>query len=137
MNKNNISIIILAAGKGSRMKSPTAKVLHSISGKPMLYHIIKASQEISNDITVVIAHQKEKVQESMQNYFDNINFCVQDADNFPGTGGAMKNIAPKNEKVLVLNGDMPLITADALHGFLNTDADIIMSIFDFISFINC
>lgn len=130
MNKNNISIIILAAGKGSRMKSPTAKVLHSISGKPMLYHIIKASQEISNDITVVIAHQKEKVQESMQSYFDNINFCVQDADNFPGTGGAMKNIAPKNEKVLVLNGDMPLITADALDGFLNTDADIIMSIFD-------
>ena len=130
MNKNNISIIILAAGKGSRMKSPTAKVLHSISGKPMLYHIIKASQEISNDITVVIAHQKEKVQESMQSYFDNINFCVQDVDNFPGTGGAMKNIAPKNEKVLVLNGDMPLITADALDGFLNTDADIIMSIFD-------
>ena len=130
MNKNNISIIILAAGKGSRMKSPTAKVLHSISGKPMLYHIIKASQEISNDITVVIAHQKEKVKESMQNYFDNINFCVQDAENFPGTGGAMKNVAPKNEKVLVLNGDMPLITADALDGFLNTDADIIMSIFD-------
>ena len=130
MNKNNISIIILAAGKGSRMKSPTAKVLHSISGKPMLYHIIKASQEISNDITVVIAHQKEKVKDSMQNYFDNINFCVQDAENFPGTGGAMKNVAPKNEKVLVLNGDMPLITADALDGFLNTDADIIMSIFD-------
>ncbi|MBC8237029.1 MAG: bifunctional UDP-N-acetylglucosamine diphosphorylase/glucosamine-1-phosphate N-acetyltransferase GlmU [Helicobacteraceae bacterium] len=130
MNKNNISIIILAAGKGSRMKSPTAKVLHSISGKPMLYHIIKVSQEISNDITVVIAHQKEKVQEAMQSHFENINFCVQDAENFPGTGGAMKNIAPKNEKVLVLNGDMPLITAEALDGFLNTDADIIMSIFD-------
>ncbi|MDB2562333.1 bifunctional UDP-N-acetylglucosamine diphosphorylase/glucosamine-1-phosphate N-acetyltransferase GlmU [Sulfurimonas sp.] len=130
MNKNNISIIILAAGKGSRMKSPTAKVLHSISGKPMLYHIIKASQEISNDITVVIAHQKEKVQESMENYFEGINFCVQDADNFPGTGGAMKNVAPKNEKVLVLNGDMPLITANALQGFLDTDADVIMSIFD-------
>jgi len=130
MNKNNISIIILAAGKGSRMKSPTAKVLHNISGKPMLYHIIKASQEISNDITVVIAHQKEKVKESMEKYFNNLNFCIQDADNFPGTGGAMKNVAPKNEKVLVLNGDMPLITADALDGFLNTDADIIMSIFD-------
>lgn len=130
MNKDKISIIILAAGKGSRMKSPTAKVLHNISGKPMLYHIIKASKEISNDITVVIAHQKEKVQEKIQSYFDDISFCIQDTDNFPGTGGAMKNISPKNEKVLVLNGDMPLITANALEGFLDTQADIIMSIFD-------
>ena len=130
MDKNNISIIILAAGKGSRMKSPKAKVLHSISGKPMLYYIIKASEEISNDITVVIAHQKEKVQAEMQSYFKNINFVVQDTKNFPGTGGAMKNVTPKNEKILVLNGDMPLITAQALQGFLDTDADIIISIFD-------
>ncbi len=130
MNKTNISIIILAAGKGSRMKSSKAKVLHSISGKPMLYHIIKASQEISDDITVVIAHQKEAVQEQMEVFFDDINFVVQDAQNFPGTGGAMKNVAPKNEKVLVLNGDMPLITSSALQGFLDTQADVIMSIFD-------
>lgn len=128
--KDKISIIILAAGKGSRMKSPKAKVLHSISGKPMLYHIIKASQELSNDISVVIAHQKEEVQAQMEEFFDDINFVVQDAQNFPGTGGAMKNVSPKNEKVLVLNGDMPLITAEALQGFLNTDADVIMSIFD-------
>ena len=130
MNKDKISIVILAAGKGSRMKSPKAKVLHTISGKPMLYHIIKSSQEISNDITVVIAHQKEAVQEQMSSYFDDINFVVQDAENFPGTGGAMKNITVKNEKVLVLNGDMPLITANALQGFLDNDCEIIMSIFD-------
>ena len=130
MNKNRTSIIILAAGKGSRMKSPKAKVLHSISGKPMLYHIIKASREISDDITVVIAHQKEAVQEQMEAFFDDIRFVVQDSDNFPGTGGAMKNVAPKNDKVLVLNGDMPLITSEALQGFLDTQADVIMSIFD-------
>ncbi|RLA80106.1 MAG: bifunctional UDP-N-acetylglucosamine diphosphorylase/glucosamine-1-phosphate N-acetyltransferase GlmU [Epsilonproteobacteria bacterium] len=130
MNKDQVSIIILAAGKGSRMKSPKAKVLHSISGKPMLYHIIKSSLEISNDITVVVAHQKEAVIEQMSSFFDNINFVVQDAENFPGTGGAMKNVVPKNKKVLVLNGDMPLITSDALQGFLETEADIIMSIFD-------
>jgi len=130
MMKDKISIIILAAGKGSRMKSPKAKVLHSISGKPMLYHIIKASQELSNDISVVIAHQKEEVQSQMEEFFDDINFVVQDTQNFPGTGGAMKNVSPKNEKVLVLNGDMPLITAEALQGFLDTDADVIMSIFD-------
>ena len=130
MNKNSISIVILAAGKGSRMKSPKAKVLHDISGKPMLYHIIKASKELSNDISVVIAHQKEEVQKQMEAFFDDINFVVQDSTNFPGTGGAMKNISPKNEKVLVLNGDMPLITSSALQGFLDTDADVIMSIFD-------
>lgn len=133
MSKDKISIVILAAGKGSRMKSSKAKVLHSISGKPMLYHIIKASRELSNDVSVVIAHQKEEVQKQMQEYFDDITFIIQDAENFPGTGGAMKNIAPKNKKVLVLNGDMPLITAKALDGFLSNDAAIIMSIFDLAS----
>jgi bifunctional UDP-N-acetylglucosamine pyrophosphorylase/glucosamine-1-phosphate N-acetyltransferase len=130
MNKDKISIVILAAGKGSRMKSPKAKVLHSICGKPMLYHIIKSSLEISNDITVVVAHQKEAVMEQMQGFFEDINFVTQEADNFPGTGGAMMGVKPKNEKVLVLNGDMPLINSDALKGFLNKNADIIMSIFD-------
>ncbi|MFT7860054.1 MAG: bifunctional UDP-N-acetylglucosamine diphosphorylase/glucosamine-1-phosphate N-acetyltransferase GlmU [Sulfurimonas sp.] len=130
MNLSNISIVILAAGKGSRMRSNKAKVLHEISGKPMLYHIIKASKQISDDVTVVIAHQKEKVKESMESYFDDITFVEQDATNFPGTGGAMKNVEVKNEKVLVLNGDMPLITAESLQGFIDNDADIIMSIFD-------
>ncbi|MEA1956233.1 MAG: bifunctional UDP-N-acetylglucosamine diphosphorylase/glucosamine-1-phosphate N-acetyltransferase GlmU [Campylobacterota bacterium] len=130
MNKNEISIIILAAGKGSRMKSAKAKVLHSICGKPMLYHIIKASKEISDDISVVVAHQKDAVIKQIENLFDNITFIIQDATNFPGTGGAMKNINPRNEKVLVLNGDMPLITSKSLKGFLDNDADIIMSIFD-------
>ncbi|WP_373004329.1 bifunctional UDP-N-acetylglucosamine diphosphorylase/glucosamine-1-phosphate N-acetyltransferase GlmU [Sulfurimonas sp.] len=130
MNKDQISIVILAAGKGSRMKSPKAKVLHSICGKPMLYHIIKSSLEISDDITVVVAHQKDAVIEQISSFFEKINFVIQDADNFPGTGGAMMGINPQHEKVLVLNGDMPLITSDALKGFLTTDADIIMSIFD-------
>ena len=130
MDKNEISIVILAAGKGSRMKSPKAKVLHTISGKPMLYHIIKASREISDDITVVIAHQKEAVKEQISKYFSDIHFVEQDAINYPGTGGAMKNVNAKNEKVLVLNGDMPLITSQALQGFIQTQAEIIMSIFD-------
>ncbi|SFV75451.1 N-acetylglucosamine-1-phosphate uridyltransferase / Glucosamine-1-phosphate N-acetyltransferase [hydrothermal vent metagenome] len=130
MEKEQTSIVILAAGKGSRMKSPKAKVLHTICGKPMLYHIIKSAKEVSNDITVVIAHQKEQVQAEIEAYFDDINFVVQDAQNFPGTGGAMKNVLPKNEKVLVLNGDMPLITPLALEEFFVIDADIVMSVFD-------
>ena len=127
---NNISIIILAAGKGSRMKSPKAKVLHSISGKSMLYHITKESLHVSDDVTIVVAHQKDAVITEISKDFPNVTFVVQDDVNFPGTGGAMKNVVAKNEKVLVLNGDMPLITAGALQGFLTTDADIVLSIFD-------
>ena len=127
---NNISIVILAAGKGSRMKSNKAKVLHNISGKPMLYHIVKESLKVSDDVSIVVAHQKDAVIEEIKNHFSNITFIEQDDVNFPGTGGAMKNVTAKNDKVLVLNGDMPLITAEALQGFLHTNADIVLSIFD-------
>ena len=127
----NLSIVILAAGKGSRMKSSKAKVLHTISGKEMLYFIIKESLKISDDVTVIIHHQKEAVQEAMTQHFgDKVSFIVQNADNFPGTGGAVMGIKPQHDKVLVLNGDMPLITAEALHGFETSNADITMSIFD-------
>jgi len=130
MNQKNISIVILAAGKGSRMKSNMAKVLHPISGKPMLHHIITESLKISDDVSVVVAHQKEAVMESMRGDFDTLNFVEQDATNYPGTGGAMREVRAKHERVLVLNGDMPLITAEALGGFLESDAAITMSIFD-------
>jgi bifunctional UDP-N-acetylglucosamine pyrophosphorylase/glucosamine-1-phosphate N-acetyltransferase len=125
-----LSIIILAAGKGSRMKSSKAKVLHDISGRPMLYHIVKSSLELTDDVTVVVAHQKEAVTEAVKAYFDNVTFVTQDAENYPGTGGALMNVTPKYEQVLVLNGDMPLITTDALSGFKTSQADVTMSIFD-------
>ncbi len=130
MNKNSISIVILAAGKGSRMKSPKAKVLHTLCGKEMLYYIIKTSRQLSDDVSVVVAHQKEVVVGQMKRYFDDVHFVVQDVENFPGTGGAMKNISVKNEKVLVLNGDMPLVTPKSLEGFLESESEIVMSIFD-------
>jgi bifunctional UDP-N-acetylglucosamine pyrophosphorylase/glucosamine-1-phosphate N-acetyltransferase len=125
-----LSIIILAAGKGSRMKSSAAKVLHTISGRPMLYHIIKSSLALTDDVTVVVSHQKEAVTGAMQEHFDGLAFVTQDTDRYPGTGGALKNVSPRYDKVLVLNGDMPLITPDALAGFRESDADITMSIFD-------
>jgi bifunctional UDP-N-acetylglucosamine pyrophosphorylase/glucosamine-1-phosphate N-acetyltransferase len=129
-----LSIVILAAGKGSSMKSSTAKVLHSISGKAMLFHTIKESLKLSDDVAIVVAHQKEKVVDAMRAEFsDSISFIEQDAVNYPGTGGAIMNIAPKHDNVLILNGDMPLITADSLHGFLNATADITMSIFDLVN----
>jgi bifunctional UDP-N-acetylglucosamine pyrophosphorylase/glucosamine-1-phosphate N-acetyltransferase len=120
----------LAAGKGSRMKSNKAKVLHTICGKEMLYHSIKSAQLLSDDISVIVAHQKEAVIEAMQKHFSTIHFITQDLENFPGTGGALKNISFKHDKVLVLNGDMPLVMPDSLQGFTEMQGDIIMSIFD-------
>lgn len=126
---NNLSIIILAAGAGTRMKSEKPKVLHEISGKPMLYYSIKEALELSDDITVVLYHQASRVQQSIEKYFNNINFVIQDHENYPGTGGAVMNIEPKYEKTLVLNADMPLIQAKELKKF-DLDATIVMSVLD-------
>lgn len=129
----NISIIILAAGQGSRMKSTTPKVLHKISGKPMLYYSIKEAQKLSDDIHVVLYHQASKVQEAMEKYFSNINYKIQDHINYPGTGGAVMGINLKYQNTLVLNGDMPLIQSKELVKFLDyKDSAIVMSILNLV-----
>jgi bifunctional UDP-N-acetylglucosamine pyrophosphorylase/glucosamine-1-phosphate N-acetyltransferase len=125
---NSLSIVILAAGKGSRMKSPKAKVLHEICGREMLYYSIKAAREITDDVIVVVAHQKDAVINAMQKYFDGLTFVTQNAENFPGTGGAMMGVVPKYDDVLVLNGDMPLIERSSIEKFLANPADIVMSV---------
>lgn len=126
---NNKSIIILAAGAGTRMKSTTPKVLHKISGKSMLYYSIKEALKLSDDITVVLFHQASRVQEEMQKHFEGINYVIQDHKNYPGTGGAVMGIKPKYEHVLVLNGDMPLIQARELKKF-DIEATIVMSVLE-------
>jgi bifunctional UDP-N-acetylglucosamine pyrophosphorylase / glucosamine-1-phosphate N-acetyltransferase len=125
---NSLTIVILAAGKGSRMKSPKAKVLHEICGREMLYYSIKAAREITDDVIVVVAHQKDAVIAAMEKHFDNLTFVTQDAEKFPGTGGAMMGVHPRYEDVLVLNGDMPLITRSSIEKFLANPADIVMSV---------
>jgi len=86
----SLSVVILAAGKGTRMKSDTPKVLHEISGKPMLFHAIDVAQKLSDDVTVVLYHQADRVREAIEAVYQNIIFHIQDVENFPGTGGAMK-----------------------------------------------
>ena len=124
----SLSVVILAAGKGTRMKSTTPKVLHEISGKSMLFHAIDAAQEISDDITVVLYHQAERIQEQIELNYKGIHFHRQDADKYPGTGGAMKGVKMQNERTLILNGDMPLITKDSLLALTSGNADINMSV---------
>ncbi|OUR71010.1 UDP-N-acetylglucosamine diphosphorylase/glucosamine-1-phosphate N-acetyltransferase [Arcobacter sp. 31_11_sub10_T18] len=125
---NKLSIIILAAGAGTRMKSTIPKVLHKISGKEMLYYSISEALKLSDDVTVVLYHQAKLVQERMEKYFENVNFVIQDHENYPGTGGAVMGIKPKYEKTLVLNGDMPLIQSSELEKFQENEATIVMSV---------
>lgn len=77
MENNALSIVILAAGKGTRMKSSTPKVLHKICGKEMLYYSIKESLRLSDDVCVVLG-LKMKIQSKMKEYFgDKIRFCFK------------------------------------------------------------
>jgi len=123
------SIAIMAAGFGTRMKSKKPKVLHAISGFSMLYHIIKEAKKVSDDIHVILHHQEELIKKQMNAHFENITYVLQDHKNFPGTGGAIMGVKPKHERVLVLNGDMPLLEADDMKSFFNESAKVVMSSF--------
>jgi len=124
----SISVVILAAGQGTRMKSNKPKVLHEISGKAMLFHAIDAAKEISDDIVVVLYHKAKLIQSKIEEEYEGIRFHMQDAVNFPGTGGAMKGVETKHSKTLILNGDMPLVTKDSLQALSKDGADINMSV---------
>ncbi|MCI0501108.1 MAG: NTP transferase domain-containing protein, partial [Epsilonproteobacteria bacterium] len=127
--KTNLSIIILAAGQGTRMKSTTPKVLHKISGYEMLYYSILEAKKLSDDITVVLYHQADLVQKTMEKYFSDVTYHIQDHQNFPGTGGAVMGITQKYSKTLVLNGDMPLVEAKELEALL-TNSKLTMSVLE-------
>ncbi|RAX58632.1 UDP-N-acetylglucosamine diphosphorylase/glucosamine-1-phosphate N-acetyltransferase [Helicobacter monodelphidis] len=128
----NCSIVILAAGMGSRMKSSTPKVLHQICGREMLYYSLKEALKISDDVSVILYHSADKIQEVMQQHFPKIRFIRQDYENYPGTGGAiisfLKSYTPRYPSLLILNGDMPLVQAEELQQFLDTNAEIVMSV---------
>jgi bifunctional UDP-N-acetylglucosamine pyrophosphorylase/glucosamine-1-phosphate N-acetyltransferase len=126
------SVIVLAAGKGTRMKSKLPKVLHKLCNKAMIEYIIEEALKISDDINVVLFHQFENVKKAIEKYL--INIIKQNHLEYPGTGGAVLSLLEdgklkiKHDKLLVLNGDMPLIEADELKKFDEIDADIVMSV---------
>ncbi len=110
--------IILAAGKGTRMKSKLPKVLHKVGGKPMLQHVIDAAKSAgSTREIVVIGNGAELVQQS----FNNVEFVLQ-AEQL-GTGHAVlctkEKFANSNDTILVLCGDTPLFTGELLKNFVD------------------
>lgn len=128
-----LSIVILAAGAGTRMKSSTPKVLHTLCGKAMLSLIIEQALELSDDIHIVLYHQAQKIEDVLCEEFgallDSIlHLHTQDIEHFPGTGGALRGIESKHNRVLVLNGDMPLVRASSLRSLCARTESIVMSL---------
>jgi bifunctional UDP-N-acetylglucosamine pyrophosphorylase/glucosamine-1-phosphate N-acetyltransferase len=108
------------------MKSATAKVLHTLCGKSMIEYIVEESLKASASVDVVLNHQFEEVKKKISVY--PVNIIKQDLKNNPGTGGALKNVPLKENKILVLNGDMPLIEEKNIQKFDTEDADVVMSV---------
>lgn len=110
--------VILAAGKGTRMKSRLPKVLHHVCGKPMLSHVIGAAKEAGvNRNIVVIGHESELVREKIQ---QGIEWAEQKEQ--LGTGHAVMQVEPLladfEGAVLILCGDTPLIQTDTVKGLI-------------------
>lgn len=115
--------VVLAAGKGTRMKSSLPKVLHPLLGKPMLAYAIEAAQEATGaPPVVVVGHQAERVQQAFAE--TDVRFVVQDPP--LGTGHAVQqaqSAAQRARWVLVTNGDMPLLRGATLRRLVEAQRD--------------
>lgn len=122
-----IKSIILAAGKGTRMKSDMPKVLHSIFDKALLGYVLDAvkNTELCDENFVIVGHQADKVTEYVMNNYENAKTVLQSPQ--LGTGHAVSMVRPflENYKgnVIILCGDTPLITSETLKEFINAHND--------------
>jgi bifunctional UDP-N-acetylglucosamine pyrophosphorylase/glucosamine-1-phosphate N-acetyltransferase len=119
---SDLHVVILAAGKGTRMKSALPKVLHRVAGRPMLEFVIRASLGLSpRTITVVVGHLAESVREALRGRPE-IQVVVQEPQ--LGTGHALLQVAPVLESVsgsvILLSGDVPLLRTDTLRKIAST-----------------
>jgi bifunctional UDP-N-acetylglucosamine pyrophosphorylase/glucosamine-1-phosphate N-acetyltransferase len=109
------AIVIMAAGKGTRLKSRRAKVLHEIGGQPLLAHVIKAAQQVvpAEHIHVIIGHQAESVRAAVAPL--GVKFVLQAEQR--GTGHAImcaREQVAGYRNILVLSGDVPLIRQETI-----------------------
>lgn len=113
----NLAIVILAAGKGTRMDSDLAKVLHPLCGKPLVTWVLEAIQPLQPQRTVVVVgHQASAVEAAVRAQFANVEFVTQ--SEMLGTGHAVQQAEPLlkdfDGDILVTYGDVPLITTETL-----------------------
>ena len=116
------SAILLAAGKSTRMKSETPKVLHKVCGDTMVDHVLNAARGAGADkLVVIVGHKADEVKAALASH-DDVAFALQ-AEQL-GTGHAVQQaeseLAGTTEPVLVLAGDTPLLRSESLQTLLDT-----------------
>ncbi|WP_423731979.1 bifunctional UDP-N-acetylglucosamine diphosphorylase/glucosamine-1-phosphate N-acetyltransferase GlmU [Hafnia paralvei] len=118
MSNSSLSVVILAAGKGTRMYSDLPKVLHPLAGKPMVQHVIDTALKLgAQNVHLVYGHGGDLLKEKLSD--QPLNWVLQ-AEQL-GTGHAMQQAAPHfsdDEDVLMLYGDVPLISGETLQRLL-------------------
>ncbi|MFZ0631301.1 MAG: bifunctional UDP-N-acetylglucosamine diphosphorylase/glucosamine-1-phosphate N-acetyltransferase GlmU [Acidobacteriaceae bacterium] len=110
-----LGIVIMAAGKGTRLKSKRAKVLHEIGGRPLLWHVMEAAAQVvpPHDILVVVGHQAEAVRSAVNS--SGARFIVQTEQR--GTGHALQCAESETrdyDELIVLSGDVPLLRSETI-----------------------
>jgi bifunctional UDP-N-acetylglucosamine pyrophosphorylase/glucosamine-1-phosphate N-acetyltransferase len=119
----NIKCIILAAGQGTRMKSDIPKVLHQALGMPLIHYPIQAAKNIgAKEIGVIIGHQADKVKNVLG---DDFAYYYQTEQ--LGTGHAVMqaiDFIEDDTQILILCGDVPLITSDVLQKMINVHSQM-------------
>ncbi len=127
--KNEFCTLILAAGKGTRMKSDMAKVLHVLRGKPLLYYSLQAARDAgAMKIVVIVGHQADKVREA----FPDPDLIFVDQMPQLGTGHAVMQADPVLKDyqglTVILCGDVPLLKPETIrsliHQHLESGADV-------------
>ncbi len=132
--------IILAAGKGTRMKSQTPKVLHKVFDKTLLGYVIDAVNEtgLADENFVIVGHQAEKVEDFVGENYSNTKTILQSPQ--LGTGHAVSMVLPYlidyDGEIIILCGDTPLITSETIKNFVefhrnnNSDLTVMSAIFE-------
>ena len=121
-----LNIVILAAGKGTRMYSEKPKVLHALAGKPLVQHVLDCAAELKpKQVCVVYGHGGEAVPKAIQQY--NARFVIQEPQ--LGTGHAVQQAMPllsDDGDTLVLYGDVPLIQHSTLHQMQQAGSGLVL-----------
>jgi len=120
---NDLTVIVLAAGGGTRMKSKTAKVLHPIAGRSMVAHVLRAVSVLEpRTVVAVVGHQRDQVAPHIESELPGVVIAVQETQE--GTGHAVRiawEALPEEHRrgtVLVAYGDTPLLEGDSLARFV-------------------
>ncbi len=126
-------IIILAAGKGSRMKSDLPKVMHKVNGKPMLEHVVDNCSKVSDNLVLVYSNH---IAEFLPEFADRCEFVKQEEQ--LGTAHAVfvaKDKFDSEKPIGVIYGDNPLITVETIQGLFDymrdTDSKIVTLAFEY------